>query len=208
MSIKLTNGTIAVANQLLFDNVTLDFIDGGFYRIHGENGIGKTVLLNTLLGLNPLRKGQLTNTYTKQETVYIPDSNIFFDDEKVSDVFNMLRFFYKITSEEALAILSQLNMEVDGLAKKYIAELSFGMKKKLMLLPLFLTNVRLFVLDEIFVGLDDVTQQVVIDRLIALHRQGSTIILVEHNGHLVARLQEQIRMEELQCQKGLINGIS
>ncbi|MCW6677040.1 ABC transporter ATP-binding protein, partial [Aerococcaceae bacterium NML180378] len=89
----------------------------------------------------------------------------------------------------------------------YIAELSFGMKKKLMLIPLFIPQIDLLVLDEIFIGIDTDTQNKIINQLVEHYKKGSTIILVEHNEFLVDSIKEKVSVEELICRDGQIKFI-
>ncbi|MCW6675840.1 ATP-binding cassette domain-containing protein, partial [Aerococcaceae bacterium NML171108] len=96
MTIQVINGDISINKRVIFENVNLKIMKNCFYRIHGKNGVGKTVLLNTLLGIHPLERGSLSMGYEKKNIVYIPDSNFFFENEKVWDVLNLIKRFYAI----------------------------------------------------------------------------------------------------------------
>ena len=51
-TIQLKNVSFRRDNKVLFENFFYEFSKGNIYGIEGENGCGKTTLLNILLGLN------------------------------------------------------------------------------------------------------------------------------------------------------------
>lgn len=71
-----------------------------------------------------------------------------------------------------------------------------------MLLPLFLEDLDLLFLDEIFTGLDANAQSIVMTQLIKKHRNGATIVLIEHNESLVEQFKQTINLEEAECING------
>jgi len=199
MNIKLNNCTIYMKDEVILEDVFLDIDNGIFLRIKGENGSGKTVLLNTILGLNKNTSGSISRKYDKADLCYISDTPFFFDDEKVEEVIWTLAKFYSSTYKVLEDISSTLNLNLASIKKKKIYELSKGTRKKMMILPLFIETSKCLVLDEIFTGLDLDTQAFVCERLVKKSVQGATIIIVEHNESIMETIKKNITVEEIEC---------
>lgn len=200
MEITLHQCSVKIDNRSILEAITFKVVSGTFYRVKGKNGSGKTVLLNSLLGLTTLT-GDYTISYDKQDVVYISDSPFYTDDEKVSHVIKSLCFFYDFSLEEVKQYLNFFEMEYDAIQHLKVGSLSYGTRKKLLLIPLLCYRMTFCVLDEIFTGLDEISQQRVIDVLKQRHSANHTILLVEHNEAIVSQLKKNIEMEEYECKE-------
>lgn len=129
MKFKLETCDIYIAEKKILENVSLSIKEGTFLRIKGKNGAGKTVLLNTLLGINKQVEGQIAIAYQKTQICYITDTPFFFDDEKVSEVLLTLAFFYKQKDALFEQYCQQIDLDIATIKHKKIHELSKGMKK-------------------------------------------------------------------------------
>lgn len=205
MKIHLENCSLKIKNDLLLQNINFELEEGVFYHLFGENGSGKSLFLQSILGLTSFFEGKKTIEYEKSALCYVTSIPFYFDNETVNDVIKVLSKLYRRTREEAVSILELLNLDYDDIASKRITELSQGMRQKLVVLPLFFDNLDFFVLDEIFVAFDSKTQGKLIKRLITLFEQRKTVILVEHNEKIIESLAETIGMRKLKCQNKQIS---
>jgi len=199
MEITLKDCSVKIKDQVILQHVNFEIQAGRFYHLFGENGSGKSIFLQSMLGLTPFVAGKHTITYRKADLCYITSIPFYFDNEKARSVIKLLGRLYNVQLESLTSILNHLALEYDAIANKRMAELSQGTRQKIVLVPLFLQHPQFFVLDEIFVGFDEQTQQKVITRLCELARQKKTIVFVEHNASIMHALKESIEMEEFVC---------
>ena len=72
------------------------------------------------------------------------------------------------------------------------AVLSGGQRKLLELARVLMAEPQVLLLDEPAAGVNPSLLEMIIDRVEALHRQGRTILLIEHNMDMVARLCDRV----------------
>lgn len=205
MKFVMKNCNISIGETTILSNVNINLGKNDFLRIKGDNGSGKTVLLNSLLGLNPRGiEGDYTLIYNKNEICYITEKPFFFDNESVKNVLKTIMQLYSLKDSEIKQILNYLNLDIKNLQKKKINELSKGTRKKLHIIPMFAKSNKILILDEIFTGLDLETQNIIIDFITERYLEGILILMVEHNISIVDKLKKNNRMEEIECKNGKV----
>lgn len=178
-------------------NVTLTIDEGSFVTVVGANGAGKTTLLETINGLLPCT-GQVTvcdmNIKTQGNTIrkqigYVPQE--FTCDSLtpflVKDVVIMGRFGkigilqtptqrdYQIT-RETMEFLSILHLKDTPIGK-----LSGGQLQKVLIGRALAKKPHILLLDEPFSNLDMESRTDVSQKLMKLHKEGLTLIMVVHD---------------------------
>ena len=134
----------------LFHNISFDIKHGEALHIKGRNGSGKSTLIRIILGITEPVKGTLENKSTK-EICYLGHKNALKTYLTLDDNINLMQ----LTNCDMLkSYLDKL--ELNKYRDVTVSNLSFGQQKKLALLRVFLNNSDLIILDEPFVGLDDV----------------------------------------------------
>lgn len=198
--IHLKACTIRKSNKNILKDVTMDVCQGDFIVISGTNGSGKSVLLEAILGLNKSSRRNQTIVYPRHRTCYIPTLPFFTDNEKVQTVIKDLSFFYNTSTDVLYSLLKMLNFDTTISKSSNISTLSSGNQKKLELLPLFLDSNQFFVLDEVTASLDSETMHLVVDRILTLHRQGNTILIVDHQHSVIELFKNNVpTLKEYQC---------
>ena len=86
----------------------------------------------------------------------------------------------------AMEILAFVTL--DRLAAQPARILSGGQKKLLELARVLMADPAVILLDEPAAGVNPTLLEVVVERIVALNRQGKTFLLIEHNMDMVARL--------------------
>ena len=134
----------------LFHNISFDIKHGEALHIKGRNGSGKSTLIRIILGITEPVKGTIENKSTK-EICYLGHKNALKTYLTLDDNINLMQ----LTNCDMLkSYLDEL--ELNKYRDVTVSNLSFGQQKKLALLRVFLNNSDLIILDEPFVGLDDV----------------------------------------------------
>jgi len=201
MKIRLKDCSIHIKKEVILRNLNFELEKGKFYHLVGENGAGKSVFLQSLLGLTPFASGEYDIDYDKDELCYITSIPFYFDNEKVRNVVKLLARLYKVQVSDFESVLTHLNLDYDDVKNKKMNELSQGTRQKIVVLPLFLQQNQFYVLDEIFAGFDRQTQQKVITRLCELSKSKKTVFFVEHNTELMDKLAKRINMEAFICKE-------
>lgn len=185
MNIYFNDCSISIGKTTILSSVNFTLKKNQCLYIKGTNGSGKTIFMESILGLHPKIIGSYNVSI--KDVCYIPDLSFFSDDELIKDVLWAYRVFYKQSSESLTAALTTLSLSLNPKAK--IATLSLGTKKKLELLPLFFNSYSIYILDEIFQSLDSDTVLLIGKVLQEHHKMGATIIFTEHNQYIVDYIQ-------------------
>src|SRR5690606_11817978 len=94
--------------------------------------------------------------------------------------------------KQATALLDRL--EMTEVAKKKVSELSKGMQQKIQFAVTVMHRPELMIVDEPFSGLDPVNTRVLMDLLLDMHKQGTTIVMSTHQMYQVEELCERLLM--------------
>ena len=144
----------------LFSNLSFELNSGEILKISGANGSGKTSLLKILAGLNSAESGKLS-VNNKMVGSYDYQSDIFY-------LGHLPALSPELHCKENLDYLTQLNnrgsdqalgeaLTIVGLNNfeyEYAANLSAGQKRRVVLSALFITQCKIWLLDEPFTALD------------------------------------------------------
>ncbi|MBC1932221.1 ATP-binding cassette domain-containing protein [Listeria seeligeri] len=176
-------------------DINLEFESGKFHLIIGENGAGKTQLLNGISRINQNTSGELyfdgnllnnrsEKKYLKKINFVSAHSRNLFDD--LTGMENCLFFskLYKLSKKESnqkirsLADIFQLSHDLD----KKVANYSNGMLQRLHFIRAFLNSPEILFLDEPVTGLD-VYQSTLFYKYLKLEvkRRNMSIICIAHD---------------------------
>jgi len=144
----------------LFSNLSFELSPGEILRISGANGSGKTSLLRIIAGISSGESGNVTfNNNPAGSIAY--QSDIFY-------LGHLPALSPELHCKENLDYLTQLNgINTDRLIDdalvnvglinykhEYAANLSAGQKRRVVLAALFVTQSRIWLLDEPFTAID------------------------------------------------------
>lgn len=171
-------------------SISFKLQQGEYLAVVGENGIGKSTLIKTLLGLIPPVSGELKYNSCIKGIGYLPQqSNIQKDfPATVWEVVltgtlahHKLRLFYNQEAKDlALEALEKLN--ILDLKDKCYRELSGGQQQRVLLARALCASKDLLILDEPVTGLDSNATALMYNIIKSLNvEQGITIIMITHN---------------------------
>lgn len=155
--------------------------------ILGDNGCGKTTLLNILAGrMRPSSGTAYLGAHT--EAAYYEQTMTGLDPEKtvLSEVWD--KYFNTISHKDIRNALGAFLFRGDEVEKK-ISMLSGGEKARIQLLKLMLTKANLLLLDEPTNHLDIPSREALEN---ALDEYNGTVIAVTHDRYLVNRLADRV----------------
>jgi len=193
--------------QVLF-GVDLEVPDGTLVCLMGRNGVGKTTLLNAVLGLLPVRSGSVTvdgrdvirmAPYERSRLGigYVPQGHQVFPQLSVQEnllvVLERSRRLDRSGLDDALDVFPTVRSLLDRPA----GLLSGGQAQQLAICRALVTRPRLLVLDEPTEGTQPSIILEIEDAIAALHRgTGMAILLVEQYVEFALRLAERFAVME------------
>ncbi len=188
-----------------FSHFNFKVAKGERFGLFGPNGAGKTTLMNLMTGVLKAKSGKillLGNDVSRQDKVvnqlfgFVPQDFSFY--QELSPVEN-LEFFgawcglgkaqIKQRTEELLNILG-----LEDVADKQVQKFSGGMKRRVNLAIGVIHNPQVLFLDEPTVGVDVQTRHAIINYLIHLNSQGTTLIYTSHQLNEAEDLCEELAM--------------
>ncbi len=191
MNIICSNLSIGYQNIILHKNINFTISHGSYTCVIGENGVGKSTLIKTLLGLLEPLEGNIIFQeglkardigYLPQQTQAQKDFPASVFEVTISGCINKmgLRPFYtKQERELALSMLEKLN--IADLYKKSYSELSGGQQQRVLLARALCATNKALLLDEPTAGLDSQGTKEFYSLIKSLNNEGITILMITHN---------------------------
>lgn len=186
------NISIAYEKENVVDTLSLTIEKGDYVSIIGENGTGKSSLLKGILGLVPIKSGQVDfdEGCSRKNIGYLSQQNPMQKDFPASVYEVVLSgclkskgfrpFFSK--KEKELARSNLCKMGIENLRKSSYADLSGGQKQRVLLARALCATDRMIILDEPVTGLDPVATADMYHLVNKLNKDlGITIIMVTHD---------------------------
>jgi len=189
----------------VFKDFSLNLKNSEIILLEGENGVGKTSLLNMISGLINPDKGfikicrksiiELGNQKKKIFT-YIPDKNCLKENLSVNE---NLKSWLKLSNlkvndnsyQKALNTFS-----IDNIQETLVKSLSHGQKKKVALTKLLFSKSKLWLLDEPLNGIDTKTITV-LKKIMVQHIKKNGSILFSSHVKIDLKLTKRIILKKI-----------
>jgi urea transport system ATP-binding protein len=203
--VKLVVEDLCVAygrTDVLF-GVSLEVDDGDFMCLMGRNGVGKTTLLNALMGVLPVKSGRVllddrdvtklpAHKRARAGIGYVPQGHQVFPQLTAAE--NLRVVHERTKGGDRTAIVDALDVfpALRGLLDRPAGLLSGGQAQQLAIARALVTRPRLLVLDEPTEGIQPSIILEIEDAIAALHASaGITILLVEQYVEFALRLADR-----------------
>lgn len=180
-------------DQLVLDDLTLELDKPGIVGLIGPNGAGKSTLLKAILGLIPYQgkvmvAGQ-TGRAARQHLAYVEQKSqidLTFPmtvREAVSLGFYRKRGLFQGLTKMDWARVDEVlvDLELTDLATRPISDLSGGQFQRVLVARCLVQEADVLLLDEPFVGIDAVSEHLIMTLLRQLKEAGKTILIVHHD---------------------------
>ena len=185
--------------------VNFDVQEGEVVTLLGRNGAGRTSTLRAIMGLTGSRKGSIrvrgneaiamaTHRIARLGIGYCPEERAIFSSLSAEENLMLPPELAKdgMSVEQIYAMFPNLQERASSQGTR----LSGGEQQMLAVARILRTGARLLLLDEISEGLAPVIVQKLAEMVLALRKQGYTIVMVEQNFRFAAPLADRFLVME------------
>ncbi|WP_445219936.1 nodulation factor ABC transporter ATP-binding protein NodI [Bradyrhizobium sp. Pa8] len=203
VAIDLAAVTKSYRGKGVVNGLTFTVAAGECFGLLGPNGAGKSTIVRMILGMAPPDSGKIT-VLGKQVPAHarlaragvgvVPQFDNLENGFTVRE--NLLVFgrYFSMSAREVEAVIPSLLefARLESKADARVAELSGGMKRRLVLARALINDPHLLVLDEPTTGLDPHARHLIWERLRSLLARGKTILLTTHFMEEAERLCDRL----------------
>jgi branched-chain amino acid transport system ATP-binding protein len=197
MFVEIKDISVYYNKSLAIKDVTVNVPEGGVVTIVGANGAGKSTILKSLVGLVPIRAGEIvfagesitgleTAARVKKGIVLVPEGRQLFP---YLTVLTNLKLGATLRKDkagitESIEYVFELFPRLKERLKQNAGTLSGGEQQMLAIGRGLMANPRLLCLDEPSVGLAPIVVDQVGEVIRKINKEGISVLLVEQNAHL------------------------
>lgn len=200
--VSIRHASFCYENRSVFSEINFDIHAGEIFFLMGRNGCGKTTLIDSILGIHKLKKGQITvkdkSVYDYapsdlgKEMAYVPQAHNRFFSYKVWEIVLMGRTPYisgfGSPEETDRQVVDNILKEVgiSHLADRPYTQISGGEMQMVMLARALAQQTPFIIMDEPTVYLDFYNELLFLELVAGLAEYGKhTILLAAHDPNQV-----------------------
>lgn len=182
---------MSYGDKLLIDDFSYIFKKKDRIGIIGQNGMGKTTLLDILTEQVAPKKGSIIHGPTLKIGYYTQHSNDLNNDNRIIDEVKQIAEYVTLGNGETVTVSKLLDMFLFPPAMQYtpVSKLSGGERRRLQLLKVLVTNPNFLILDEPTNDLDIDTLNVLEDFLL---NYDGCLMLVSHDRYFMDKLVDHL----------------
>ena len=202
--IRIENLSVSYKETLALKDISLVLQGPTITGIIGPNGAGKSTLLKSMLGIIPheghafiedkeMKKSLKKVAYVEQK-IHIDYNFPIKVKECVSlGLYPSIPLFHTLKASHWKKVAEAL--EIVGLsdyADRQISQLSGGQFQRVLIARCLVQDADYILLDEPFVGIDSVSEEIIMNTLRDLKKAGKTVLIVHHDLGKVAHYFDQV----------------
>lgn len=152
------------ANQLILNDVSMEFKEQEVSILYGKNGAGKSSLMKCILELEKTYKGEITFEFNEEKAQrtslnfsYLPENETIPSEltaSKLIEAFKVASTIKKCLIKDEYFTEIYSGLQLQSLAGKRFGNLSKGEKKRVLLAIAMMQDYNILILDEPFENLD------------------------------------------------------
>lgn len=191
MTLTLEHVTGGYGNLQVLKDLNFTVQDGTIVGLIGLNGAGKSTTIKHIIGLLTPQKGRITiddktlaedpDGY-RQAIAYVPETPVLYSELTLREHLELTMMAYSLDQDEAWTRANQMlkRFRLDNKLDWFPAKFSKGMKQKVMIVAAFMTNAKLYIIDEPFTGLDPLAVHDLLDLVQAKKAAGASVLMSTH----------------------------
>ena len=198
-SLKIQNLSSNIGNFLL-NNINLDIQNNEYFVLLGQSGSGKTMLLETIAGLNPcsgniIYKGNDISLVPteKRDIGFVYQDFALFPNLNVEENIRFSAKYKKIEDADELFKDIVNFLKLENLLERETQDLSGGEKQRVAIARALFSRPKILLLDEPLSAIDPTFRNAIMKSLKDIHRRYNVITIhVAHNFREASYLADKI----------------
>ena len=202
--ITIKNLTVSHQGQLALDKANLNINGPTITGIIGPNGAGKSTLIKALLGIidhkgqallkgNPLKLERKQIAYVEQKINIDYNFPIKVKECVSLGLYPKIKLFQRLKTSDWGKVKQALKIVgLEDFAECQISQLSGGQFQRVLIARCLVQEAEYIFLDEPFVGIDSVSEEIIMGTLRRLKEEGKTILIVHHDLSKVTAYFDQV----------------
>ena len=205
--LKLDQITKSYDNQIIFSNLSLEIKKGEVVVVLGPSGCGKSTLLRCMNGLESIQAGEIL---LEDEVIINQHKKMHLVRQKIGMVFQSYELFphlnvlqnitlgpIKAQNRDKVEVVKEAEqlLERVGLLEKknaYPHQLSGGQKQRVAIVRALCMKPEILLFDEVTAALDPEMVREVLDVMLSLAKEGSTMVIVTHEMQFARAIADRI----------------
>ena len=196
----------------IFIQPNYHFMKNKIYYISGANGIGKTTLINIIIGLlqnteegniryndTPINRLDMYETRRMKISIHLQNNNLpdYNVEEFLVSILNMdISTIARVIYEKKLdKLFLSSSFNYKEFLDKSIISLSGGERQKVLLMKSLIKSADVLILDEPTAGLDQMSIEL-LNKILAKNKNGKITIVTDHTGTIEQIADEIIYLNE------------
>ena len=202
--IEMENLSVSYQGQLALEPTSLTIKGPTITGIIGPNGAGKSTLIKGMLGIVD-SEGQ---TFLDRKPMKQELSKIAYVEQKIHIDYNFpikvkecvslglypkIKLFQRLKASDWEKVARALKIVgLEDFAERQISQLSGGQFQRVLIARCLVQEAKYIFLDEPFVGIDSVSEEIIMATLRQLRKAGKTILIVHHDLSKVVAYFDQV----------------
>jgi ABC-2 type transport system ATP-binding protein len=202
MFIEISKLNKTYVNHQALKNININIPRQSIFGLLGPNGAGKTSLIRILTQITQADSGIILFDGEKlkekhiYEIGYLPEERGLYKKMQIGEQLLYFAQLKGLSNAEARKKVKYWvdKFEIKDWLNKKVEELSKGMHQKIQFIASVIHEPKLIILDEPFSGFDPQNAQLLVNEILKLREEGSTIIFSTHRMDTVEKLCDDIAM--------------